>query len=192
MYENFDDPYCYPGTTVLINKLGLSDADRLAGFEQEMTDLRAAEPMPIGPLDVTLFKKTHRHLFQDVYSWAGEFRTVRISKDASSFCFPEYIEGQMRGLFAWLKSAGSLRGRNKADFAAGAAHLLTEINVIHPFREGNGRTQRAFLALLATKAGHPLDLTRLAPDAFLKAMIAGFWGDEKPLAAQIESLIARP
>lgn len=74
--------------------------------------------------------------------------------------------------------------------ASGAARFLSELNAIHPFREGNGRAQNTFLALVADQAGHPLDLDRLNPDAMLAAMIASFNADEGPLTAVIRQLIA--
>jgi cell filamentation protein len=101
-YDAFDDPYCYQGTGVLKNRLGLRDADTLEQFELEMSTLRAAEPLPEGRLDPLHYKRIHWHLFQDVYRWAGRYRTVRTAKGGNPFCFPEYIDDQMNGLFAVL------------------------------------------------------------------------------------------
>jgi cell filamentation protein len=94
----------------------------------------------------------------------------------------------MTSLFSWLKQNTFLLDRTRADFAAGAAHFLAQLNAIHAFREGNGRTQLSFLALLAERAGHPFDLDRLDPDATREAMIASFNGDEAPLTNLIEDL----
>lgn len=131
----------------------------------------------------------HRHLFQDVYTWAGRPRTVRLAKDGSVFCYPEHIDRELARVFAGLRARNALRGLSSDGFAAGAAQFLAELNAIHPFREGNGRTQNTFLALLAASAGHPLDLDRLDPDALLAAMIASFNGDERPLTAVLLDLI---
>ncbi len=95
----------------------------------------------------------------------------------------------MTALFAGLRQHDFLRHRTASEFADGAAHFLAELNAIHPFREGNGRTQLTFLAVLADRAGHPLDLDKLDPEATLAAMIASFNGDEQPLAAVIGKLI---
>lgn len=103
MYDAFDDPYCHPGTEVLRNRLDLTDAANLEAFETEITAARAAEPLPNGRFGVAHYQAIHRHLFQDVYSWAGKFRTVRISKGGNAFCYPEYIEPEMRKLFAALR-----------------------------------------------------------------------------------------
>jgi cell filamentation protein len=189
MYEVQDDTYCYPGTTVLKNKLDLRDAAKLAEFEAEITDQRAAEPLPDGSLDYAHYKAIHHHIFQDVYEWAGKSRTVRLSKGGNPFCFPEHIDNQMEQLFGWLESNDYLRGLSKAEFAKKAAHFLAELNAIHPFREGNGRTQLSFLAMLAEVAGHPLDLEWLDPQGILDATIESFGGDEAALTKQIASLL---
>lgn len=161
MYQAEPDPYCCPDTAVLRNKAGLASAEALEEFETAMTFARSEEPLPTGRLSVSHCRAIHHHLFQDVYDWAGKFRTVRLTKDASTFCYPEHIPREMRQLFAWLRHQRYLRGLSAADFSSKAAHFLTELNAIHPFREGNGRTQLTFLALLAERAGHPLDLDKL-------------------------------
>jgi cell filamentation protein len=151
--------------------------------------VRSEEPLPAGRFSATHYCAVHRHLFQDVYGWAGRYRTVRMSKDRSPFCFPEHIAREMRGLFSRLRDLDFLRGRGLEGFAEGAAGFLADLNAIHPFREGNGRTQLTFTTLLAAKAGHPFELSRLGPESFLQAMIASFFGDEAPLRRQLRSLI---
>ncbi len=136
------------------------------------------------------YRAVHHHLFQDVYEWAGKFRTVRLAKGASNFCYPEYIAAEMRRVFDELKEVNNLRSLSSQKFASGAAHFLSELNAIHPFREGNGRTQNTFLTMLADSAGHPVDLDRLKPKALLKAMVTSFQGDETALAKVIFDLIS--
>lgn len=189
MYDAVADDYCYPGTIVLKNKLDLTEADELNAFEAEVSDARADEELPAGDLDFTHFKAIHGHLFQDVYDWAGKIRTVRMSKAGNMFCFPENIENQANLLFTQLKKDKFLAGLGPEPFAEKAAHFLSELNVIHSFREGNGRSQLSFFLLLAEHAGHPIDLEELDPDAFLNAMIASFEGDEKPLTEVIAGLV---
>jgi cell filamentation protein len=189
MYDAIADDYCYPGTTILKNKLDLRDADELANFEAEVSDARADEEIPDGDLDFAHFKAVHRHLFHDVYDWAGEIRTVRMSKDRSMFCFPENIESEAKKLFTELKQDTFLQGLTAEDFAEKSAHFLSELNAIHAFREGNGRTQLSFFLLLADQAGHSMDLERFDPDGFLEAMITSFKGDKVPLTAIIADLV---
>lgn len=190
-YDAVADPYCYPGSTVLKNRLGLRDQAQLDAFEHELTAQRFDEPLPVGRLSVAHYRAIHRHLFQDVYPWAGRFRTVRISKGGSMFCYPEHIASEMRKLFNELKLEGFLRGLPSNGFAHRSAHFLADLNAIHPFREGNGRTQLVFFTVLALQAGHPLNLDALDPEAFLAAMVGSFRGEEAALADAIAGLIGR-
>ncbi len=190
MYEVEDDKvYCYPGTNVLINKLALKDPAELAAFEAEISSQRATEPLPEGQMDAAHYRAIHHHLFQDVYEWAGEVRTIRIGKSGNWLCFPEFIGAQMDVLFNQLAKDNYLRGLEAEAFATKAAHFLSEMNAIHPFREGNGRVQLSFLVLLAAQAGHSLDMEKLEPQDILDATIASFDTDEKPLAKVIAGLL---
>ncbi len=188
MYTATADPYCYAGTTILKNIGGIRDQAALDAFEAISTAQRSDEPLPEGRLSVTHYKAIHRHLFQDIFAWAGKFRTLRISKDGSVFCYPENIAREMKSLFADFKRRHYLRDLSRDDFAAAVAHFLGVLNAIHPFREGNGRTQTIFLALVADQAGHPIDLDKLTPDSFMAAMVTSFRGNEQPLVAEIRRL----
>lgn len=190
MYDAVPDTYCYPGTTVLINRLNLRTQKELDAFEAEITAQRADEPLPAGDFDAAHYRAIHRHLFQDVFTWAGDLRTVRMAKDGNWFCYPEYIEAELGELFSRLLEANLLHNLTEQDFARECAHFLAELNAIHAFREGNGRTQLTFLALLADQAGHPLALERLNPADMMAAMIASFHGNENPLSATIKTLLA--
>jgi cell filamentation protein len=190
LYDIADDSYCYQGTTVLKNRLGIREQDVLDDFETEMTMQRSEEPLPAGRFTMTHYRAVHRHLFQDVYPWAGRSRTVRTSKGGNMFCYPEQIDSQLKQIFKWLADANFLQDLSADEFSRKAAHFLAELNAIHAFHEGNGRAQMTFLNLLADEAGHPLDLEhRLDPDRVLNAMIASFSGDEAPLAAALRDLI---
>jgi cell filamentation protein len=189
MYEAGEDPYCYPGTTVLRNRLGLRTLAELEKLEAFSTAQRAREPLPIGRLTNAHYRAIHRHLFQDVYDWAGRIRSVRLAKNDSMFCYPENIDREMRRVFEALEGENQLRDLDAEVFAKKAAHFLAELNAIHPFREGNGRTQGIFLGMLADQAGHPLDFERLDPPAMLQAMVDSFNGNERPLAGIILHLM---
>lgn len=189
MYRAVDDPYCYPGSSVLKNRLDLRTQAELEAFEAFITAQRADEPLPAGRLSYTHYRAIHRHLFQDVYMWAGQIRRVRIAKKESMFAYPEHIDREMRRLFRHLASERYFQNLGAASFATKSAHFLAELNAIHPFREGNGRTQLTFLVLLAERAGHSLDLGRLSPSAALRAMIRSFGGREEALARLIRNLI---
>lgn len=189
MYDAVEDPYCYPGTTVLINKAGLETQEELSNFELEISTQRANEPLPQGLFSKGHYLAIHRHLFQDVYRWAGKIRNVRISKSGNMFCFPEHISSQLDKLFEALRRDRFLRGLGSEDFAQPAAHFLTELNAIHAFREGNGRAQLAFMTMLADRAGHPLNLDLLEEVSFFDAVVTSFNGDEEPLRKAIAAMI---
>jgi cell filamentation protein len=189
MYAATPDPYCYRGTSTLKNRAGLRDEAALEAFEAALVTQRLDEPLPAGRLSYTHYRAIHRHLFGDVYAWAGRLRTVRISKGGSMFCYPENIDAEMRRLFAWLKQRKYLHGLARQKFANEAAHFFGELNAIHPFREGNGRTQLAFLALLGRFAGHEISYHSIVPEEFMAAMIDSFRGDERALANEICGLI---
>ena len=110
MYDAVADPYCYPGTIVLKNRANLRTQKALDRFEVAMTTQRADEPFPPGRMSVSHYRAIHRHLFQDVFSWAGRFRTVRIGRSGSAFCYPENIAREMRLLFKGLTRSKYLRG----------------------------------------------------------------------------------
>lgn len=189
MYAAEPDPYCYPDSEVLINLPGLRSAERLEAFELVATTQRADEPLPAGHLGIRHYCRIHHHLFQDVYAWAGRFRTVRLAKAGSMFCYPEHIPDQMNRLFASLRRDRFLVGLDRDQFIECLAVFLSELNAIHPFREGNGRSQLTFAALLAYRAGWEMDLDRLDPEAILAAMIESFNGNEMPLRDELARLI---
>jgi cell filamentation protein len=112
-----------------------------------------------------------------------------MSKDRSPFCFPENIDAEMKALFHRLRDAAFFRNLSAEDFAGQAAGFLAYLNAVHPFREGNGRTQLTFMALVAARAGHPFDVSRLDPAGFLQAMVVSFFGDEEPLRQHLLSLV---
>ena len=189
VYAAESDPLCYPGTKVLRNLLDLQDQADLDEAELALTLTRFDEPLPAGNLDAVHHLAVHRHLFQDVYAWAGQIRTVRIGKGGNWFCYPEHIDGQLQKAFAELGDTDRLHELDLDAFAAKLAHFLAELNALHPFREGNGRTQLAFLSMLAAHAGYTFDADVLERDRVIAAMVESFDGSEAPLAGLIRDLI---
>jgi cell filamentation protein len=144
------------------------------------------QPIPSGSFNIAHLRAIHRHLFQDVYDWADELRTVEIAKGASQFQFRRYIETGMADVHRRIVAWNQLRGLDAETFAGRAG----EINYVHPFREGNGRTQALYLAKLAEQAGHPLSLRLIVRADWLAASIAAHRGDYGPFAASILSALA--
>jgi cell filamentation protein len=153
---------------VLKNKLGLVEPEDLTRLAADFASARIAQLLarPIrGHFDVPHLRAIHRHIFQDIFPWAGDFREVTTSRTNSfSFPPPQYLIPSLETLFAALKAENHLKALTPDAFAPRAAHYLGEINAIHPFREGNGRTQREFLRSLALHAGHTLTWANLTPE----------------------------
>ena len=174
-YEyRWDQRYCYPNSSVLINKLNIKSADSLAEAEREITSLKLAmaKADPIkGSLDFVHLQNIHRYIFEDIYSWAGELRQVDISK-GNQFCLCQYLQTYGERVFSELRAEQFLIGA--ADVPHRLAYYLSEINVLHPFREGNGRTQRLFIEYLANVAGYSVDFSKVSPREMVIASADSF------------------
>jgi cell filamentation protein len=188
-YDAFEDPYCYPGTSVLRNRLDIREQADLDAFEVEISILRAEEPLPEGDFDPPHYCRIHHHLFQDVYTWAGEYRTVRTSKEGNSFCYPEHIPAQMDALFEKLRNAEAFAELGCEAFLNKFTPFLSELNAIHPFREGNGRAQLALMGLVGESSGNPFHFERLNRETFLPAVINSYFGKLQPLREELRKLL---
>lgn len=158
------DPYTDAKTGTLENKLGIKEPGKLAQAEADYAKLRIAElrEKPLaGAYDLKHLQGFHQRIFGDVYPWAGELRTVDISKQGSMFARPDYIESEGKKIFAGLAKDNHLKGMDRDTFVERAAFHLTEVNALHPFREGNGRAQYAMFEQLGREAGHALDFSRI-------------------------------
>lgn len=172
----YDKTYCYPDTDVLINNLNITDEDKLAEAERKFTMLRIYELLHnpiIGSFDLNHLCRIHQYIFQDLYSWAGELRTVDISK-GYYFCHCDYIASNAKKLFSDLKSENYLRGIAADRFITRISFYFSEINALHPFREGNGRAQREFIRSLALWNGYQIKFSLVPADEMLKASIDSF------------------
>lgn len=168
-----DHPYCYPGTDVLRNKEDIRDKSELERFER-LASARRLETLPHNlPITVAGYREIHRYIFQDVYDWAGEYRTVDTGR-TGPFCKARYITRYMDAQFAAISAERNLCGLTSLRFAARAAEHISELNAIHCFLDGNGRAQRAFLEILAGQAGHEVDLARIDPRAWNAASLKGY------------------
>ncbi|MBR0488338.1 Fic family protein [Candidatus Saccharibacteria bacterium] len=178
-----EDPYCYPGTRVLRNKLNIADPDELYDAERDLATLRNLELMHKlieGTFDFTYLCKIHKYLFQDIYDWAGEVRTVDIAK-SNLFCRYFFIQSEADRIFMELSSERYLQSLPVDDFPARLAYYFAEINALHPFREGNGRTQREFIRQLAFQNGYLLFYSGITKDEMISASIESFKRNYAPL-----------
>lgn len=186
------DPYLDLTHGVLRNRLGITDRAELAAAEADLAALAIAEleltPLP-GNYDLEHLRAFHRFIFRDIYDWAGELRTVSIGK-GQLFCPPERIRSEAAEIFGWLADDDYLRGLNRAAFLDGLTELLADINDLHPFREGNGRTQRAFCGQLARDAGYRIRWAGLDRAENVTAAKFAHEGDNAPLRALLDRLVA--
>lgn len=172
-YE-WDNEYCYPNSNILINKLNIMDAEKLSVAEREITSLKLAyaKQNPIkGHFDLAHLQEIHRFLFEDIYAWAGELRHVNIAK-GNQFCLSQHLVRYAENLFQQLKEEKYLKHCNNVPHRL--AYYLSEINVLHPFREGNGRTQRLFIEYLAANAGYHVDFSNVTAKEMIVASAESF------------------
>lgn len=158
------DPYLWPGTDCLRNKLGLKDPDLLAEYEDRIVSSRdvelARQTLP-GEYNLQHYQKFHWWLFRDVYDWAGQARVVNVAKDGLMFGSWQYLDEEVSAVLERLATDHWMIGLNRRSFVEKLSFYYGELNARHPFREGNGRTQRAFLRQLSAAAGWRLDWSAL-------------------------------
>lgn len=187
------DPYVDPDSGVLRNRLGISDPERLREVEAGLTLAALADlgtrTLP-GGYDLTHLQSFHREIFGDLYPWAGEIRAVGIAR-SDPFCLPQHIEAYSAEVFGGLAKERYLRGLPRDGFLDRLTHYFAEVNAIHPFREGNGRAQRAFFRQLSREAGWPIDWSDLNPDANEGASMASLRDDNGLLRRLLDDLVAR-
>jgi cell filamentation protein len=187
--DSLDETYCYQGTNVLRNKLSITNQTELEIAENTLVGSKMLSHLPTGNLDIAHFKALHKHLFGAIYDWAGDFRTIRISKDNSHFCYPENIQSELERLFdnSRLLQSPSL---NFDDLVIQGATFLSELNAIHPFREGNGRTQMVFLQMILDSFGIIVDYSKSNKSDIINAIVHGFKHDNSLLEIELRKIIS--
>jgi cell filamentation protein len=170
-----DKKYCYPGTNVLKNKLDIRDLDFLHRAERDYSSIRHAELVKngvTGDFSLQHLCSIHKQLFQDIYTWAGKTRTVDISK-GTVFCLVQFIDLQFDDLYRKLKKENFLKDiADKQEMSVRLAYYLGELNMIHPFREGNGRAQRIYIEQLCLNNGKfEIDFTEITKEEMIAASV---------------------
>jgi len=153
------DPYVQPNG-VLRNRLNITEGAELATAEHRLALVRLyylAEHPIAGQFDLAHLQSIHKYLFQDVYDWAGQTRTVDIGKGGTGFTPAAQIGPWADSVFSDLRREQNLENLTHDRFIERAAHHFAEVNVLHPFREGNGRAQCVFFSQLGTEAGWGID-----------------------------------
>lgn len=180
-YGTDTDPYLDPVTGVLKNSLGITDADELERAEADITSELIAsliEHPVVGDFDFAHLRDVHKKLFSSLYPWAGELRTVEMTKGETRFANPEFLDQAAKNVFDDLRQERLLSDLPENEYASRLAHYYSEVNILHPFREGNGRTQRAFFTLLALESGKRLAWELMDAKENLTASISAYNGDE--------------
>lgn len=180
--------YFYPGTSVLRNVPGIRDADSLAQFERGVTAIRIQElrekPVP-GKFDLSHLQEIHKQIFKDVYEWAGNTRTVDMVKGSGDtktvFTYVENIQKQSNIVKDIVIEANYGRGQTKQEFAKTLTNVYASVNLMHPFREGNGRTTREFINDLSKHAGYELDYSKVSKEIWNSAAIQSARNELKPI-----------
>lgn len=187
-----NDPYVMPNG-VLRNKLGITDPQLLASAEADITRARLAQlaehRLP-GKYDLDHLRSFHARIFGDIYAWAGELRTVDIAKH-TPFCPAVNLVSYGGQVFGRLRSANGLRGLSSAEYVRQLAEFYGDLNALHPFREGNGRTLRAFLAQLSEEAGYRLSWAGMDAQRNQEASIKSFLGDNSLLESMLRDLLVK-
>lgn len=171
----FPDPHFDYKHNLLENLPGLTDEKLLDDFER-IQATKAIVNLHVNPVtgnfDAAHLKAIHSRIFQRIYPWAGEFRQVNLHRSGSYyFAVVQFMEENLKSTFAKLAAEDHLKGLDAASFASRAAYYQGELNAIHPFREGNGRTQREFIRQLAAEAGHRINWNRVARQQNYEASI---------------------
>ncbi len=184
-FETYESEYLYPGTEVLINLLDIRNQEELNSYEEEVTRIRTLmiekEQAVRGKFSFTHLCKIHKFIFQDVYSFAGKLRVEDISKGSTEFCKVPFIENQLKNQLSALKAENYLKGLSFDAFLDRLAHYMAELNMIHPFREGNGRTLRVFIRQLALYCGYDIDWNMIERDEYMKSIIHTVYADNSLL-----------
>ncbi len=192
-YDVANDPYFNPDTGVLHNLLNIKTQSELEQVEAEITSVEIStiliESPAITVFDLELLREIHKQVFSHIYDWAGEIRRIELAKDKTRFAHSRHIESSAIELLEELKREDNLNNLSIDDFIKRIAHYYCELNIIHPFREGNGRVIRTFLSLLAFNAGKSIAWNRMNSKENIGACAIGYHGDEKPLQIMLEKLV---
>lgn len=167
---------------VLVNKLSIQGAEQLIDAERDLSELAVmniefSEP----PYDLSYWCALHKQLFGDLYDWAGQIRTVDIAKGNTRFCASRFIETEAHKLLLKLQEEQFLQKLPRGEFIEKLAEYYSELNALHPFRDGNGRAQRVFFEHIVINAGYSLSYEPISQHEWVNANIHGYHGDNTAL-----------
>ncbi|MGC5703359.1 putative adenosine monophosphate-protein transferase Fic [Pseudomonas sp. NFXW11] len=187
------DPYCYPDSDLLRNKLNIRDDQILSAAQRQISAI-AADSIEFSPApyDLDYLKHIHRTLFSDLFEWAGELRTVGISKQDTRFCQPAFLEKEAGKIFKLMAAANWYDGVTRVELISAVAYAYSELNVVHPFRDGNGRAQRILFEHLIVNAGFEISWWGVEEKDWILANIAAYNGDLRHMEEVFQHCIGQP
>ena len=174
VYTTTQSIYCYSDSNVLKNKLNIRENKLLKTAEEEITLIKQMELLknPIkGNFSKAHLMNIHKFIFEDIYSFAGKIRREQISKADTLFYPPNLIDRELDKLFGKIKEKNMLKETDKEKVFDNLAYVMAELNIIHPFREGNGRSIREFIRLMAKRMGYDLNWGNVDREELLEASI---------------------
>ena len=174
VYTTTQSIYCYPDSNVLKNKLNIRDNKLLKTAEEEITLIKQMELLknPIkGNFSKAHLMNIHKFIFEDIYSFAGKIRKEQISKADTLFYPPNLIDRELDKVFAKIKEKNMLKETDEEKVFDNLAYVMAELNIIHPFREGNGRSIREFIRLMAKRMGYDLNWGNVDKEELLEASV---------------------
>ncbi|MCR4692531.1 MAG: Fic family protein [Firmicutes bacterium] len=174
VYTTTQSIYCYPDSNVLINKLNIRDNKLLKTAEEEITLIKQMELLknPIkGNFTKAHLMNIHKFIFEDIYPFAGKIRREQISKADTLFYPPNLIDRELDKVFAKIKEKNMLKETDREKVFDNLAYVMAELNIIHPFREGNGRSIREFIRIMAKRMGYDINWGNVDKDEILEASI---------------------
>ena len=187
--------YCYPDCDVLINKFGIKDNTKLEEIEGAITLAKNAnyKKNPIkGNFDFKHFCRIHKFLFEDIYEWAGKERQGGfMSKGKTVFVRSEYIVNAFKEYYEKIKKDNFLKDLDKEKFCEKLAFYMSEVNTIHPFREGNGRTTKLYFNQLANKAGYDIEFSKADKDDLILSDILAYNSNYSLSIEILNSIVSR-
>lgn len=191
-YGAGEDPYCYPGTNVLRNLLNITNDDDLNEVERILSEIAASEIVfAPPPYDLPYLQRIHRQLFTDIYEWAGELRTVDISKGDTRFCIVTRIEAESQKYFRSLAKSNWFELLGRDELVLAVAELFGDLNVIHAFREGNGRAHRILFEHIIVNAGYEMNWWAVREVEWIQANIDAVVCDYTALARIFDRCIGQ-
>lgn len=177
-YGTGQDHDCYPGSNILVNHLNIQDGVRLEQAERDITALTAVEiNFSPPPYDLLYLQKIHQILFQDIYPWAGSIRVIDISKGDTRFCSYNRIAPEAHKIFSGLSDQNYLFHLNREELIVALAEIYGDLNMIHPFREGNGRALRILFEHLIAHCGWKLSWAGINKEEWIDANILSVYCD---------------